>query len=577
MERPGKETMHKQSLRIVLYSSTAILIMALVWGIRQIPAQARLAEEAVRTSIDQELILLNGAVKVATQAMKYRMLDVLKSEGSERTSRAFQESPFQSVTLLEWDQVQWKTLWYSAKSKTDLQSTDLAQWMKDWPLNKLALDETFYAKVADIQGQAYFAIVVPVRRPNQVPMIGIGLFPANQFGLTFAADQSREIRVFDQSGMALALTHPAYLGASLKRENLVSEMLESEEAGVRREWQDGSGRPTTGVASRVPDSNLIASIEAPLRPAGSWYVQSWAYLLLCALGAAAMNWYLFSTLLKPLLAQLSRGDQVNEALRRQVQEGGEGSPKPRAVVLGPGAILPQAPLGHLDFSEPEAEPLALPPVLPGPVTLGKTVASSLRSLSPKISEYGIQVMQFGLEDIELQGDSLQLQTAIEEVLKNSIEAMQTTAERNLTISARRRDENILLTIEDSGLGIAVGDVDRVFDPFFSTKDVEGVARGLGLNVVRRVIEELGGGVRLTSRRTPEGGGTRVEMEWPVEQVERSVAAGRSLEESVLPDVELPDEFDIDKLSSELMNAPLRPSRPRSDAMIRKPKFVRTLD
>ena len=596
--------MQKHSHQIILYSSTAILLMALVWGVRQIPQQARLAEDAVKVSVDQELILLNGAVRSATTAMKYRLLDVLKAEGGERTSRAFQESPFQSATLLEWDQVQWKTLWFSAKSKTDLQAADLKAAMKDWPLAKLALDEAYFAKVADSQGQAYFAIAVPVRRPNQVPMVGIGFFPANQFGLSFAADQNREIRVFDSTGMALALTHPAYLGASLKREALVREMLESDEAGVRREWKDADGRPYAGAAAKVPDSNLIVSIEAPVRPAGSWYAASWFYLVLCGLGAAAMNWYLFSAMLKPLLAQLSQSDVRNESLRRHVEESGVAAAKTKGVVLSPGSFLPQAPLRHLDFAESETEKTAEPLSAPIPATLAKTVGSSLRSLDPKIKENAIHVMHFGLEDIEVQGDSLQLQTAIEEVLKNSIEAMENTSQRNLTIQGRRRDGNIVLTIEDSGLGVAAGDVAKVFDPFFSTKDTEGVARGLGLNVVRRVVEELGGSVKLTSHRAPEGGGTRVELEWPEKAIEHSVGTAAASvphvkaaqTESALPDIELPlelqdgeeefalldsparEEFSIDELASELMSAPLRPTSASVDSgMIRKPKVVRNLD
>jgi anti-sigma regulatory factor (Ser/Thr protein kinase) len=582
--------MANQSLRIILYSSIAIALLALVWGLRQIPTAGRLAEEAVRASVDQESIVLNGAVRASTEALKYRLLDVLKAEGTDRTSRTFQNSPFLAATLLEWDQVQWKTLWYSVKSKTDMQAGDFAAAMKDWPLHKLSIDEAFFAKVADIQGQAYFAIAVPVRRPNQAEMVGVGIFPAAQFGLSMAADQNREVRVFDPQGAALVLSHPAYLGTSLKSEALVREALATDEALLHHEWSDENGQARVGVSARVPGSNLQVAVETTLRPPGAWRLQSWFYLILCVLGAAALNWYLFSSLLKPLLKQLSQSDEVQESLRRQLQDSGAlvGTPRPTAVVLAPEPVIPHSALPHLNFQEPapsldEEENEMTGELSAAPATLGKIVYASLRSLDPKIREHAIQVMHFGLDELEMKGDALQLQTAIEEVLKNSIEAMAAGTVRNLTISGRRRDNRIVLTVEDSGCGIAESDVEKVFDPFFSTKDTEGVSRGLGLNVVRRVIEELGGSVKLSSHRSLEESGTRVEMEWPAAGVSRSVRVGQSESVPPIPSPAAdasrpePEEIDIDDLTEEIMNVPLRPSRPFARDVMRKPKVVRNLD
>src|ERR1035437_9682714 len=101
--------MHNQSARIILYSSLAIVLLVFMWGMRQIPREGHLADQALRESLNQELIVLSGAVKASTTAMKYRLLDVLKAEGNEHVTRTFQDSPFIAATLLEWDQVQWKS------------------------------------------------------------------------------------------------------------------------------------------------------------------------------------------------------------------------------------------------------------------------------------------------------------------------------------------------------------------------------------------------------------------------------------------------------------------------------------
>ncbi len=523
--------MHKQTLRVVLYSSLAIFIMAFVWGMRQIPATNRIGDEALRISLDQELIVLNGAVKASTQALKYRLLDVLKAEGTDRTSRTFIDSPFVAATLLEWDSVQWKSLWYSGKQNVELRSDDVKEAIKGWPLSTISTDEVYYVKVADLQGQALFAIVVPVRKPNQIPMLGIGIFAATQFGLNFAADQNRDIRVYDTHGFALALSHPAYLGSSLKREDFVKQMLEGEEVSLRHEWVNDKGTSFIGLASRVSGTNLIATIETPSKVAGSWAVQGWTYLILCALGACALNWYLFTSLLNPLLNQLTQTEELTEKMRRQMKSNLE--PKPKGVLIRP--ELANAKLIDLDFVddgefefpvatatpidaqkgivEPSAETTDQANEV-GPTPLSRLVQSALRSFEGRIRDSKINVTKLGLENIQVHADPLQLQTALEEVLKNSIEAMADSKLKNLTLSASELDGRIRLVIEDSGCGIADSDINKAFDPFYSTKDTEGVARGLGLNVVRRVIEELEGSVKLVSRQGEGGSGTQVTLEWP---------------------------------------------------------------
>jgi len=535
---PWKEDMQNYNVRMILYSSLAIVLLLMVWGWRQIPATQRIGEEALQLSLDQELIVLNGAVRASNQALKYRLLDVLKAEGGERTSRTFTDSPFVAATLLEWDQVQWKSLWHSVKSKTEFQAEELRHTLKGWPLANIAPDEVFYIKVADLQGQPHFAMVVPVRRPNNIPMLGIGIFPATQFGLSFAADQSRDIQVYDNSGFALALSRPAYLGSSLKRDPMVKEMLEGEDVRTRQEWKSDAGVQMAGRAMRVGGSNLIVSVQSPMRIGENWAMQGWLYLAICGFGAVAFNWFLFSNLLKPLLNQLSQAEDTAESLRRQLQAKGEAPVQ--GVRLRP--EFGKSPLRELEFEgdedadqESRAEELraavaqdakAEVPLSEddGPVLLSKIVQSSLRRIEDKTREIGVNVVKLDLEGVQIPTDPLQLQTAIEEVVKNSVEAMQESRTRNLTLAATRTAQQVRLTIEDSGCGIPAADLDKVFDPFYSTKDAQGVARGLGLNVVRRVMEELQGTVKVMSHQDPDGSGTRVILEWPVGDIEMPVAA-----------------------------------------------------
>lgn len=558
--------------RLIVYSSSAILLLVLLWGFRQIPQQGQLADQALRESLNQEMVILAGAVKASTQAMKYRLLDVLKAEGNDHTTRTFQDSPFIAAALLEWDQVQWKTNWFSVKNKTQFQNGELKTWMKEWPISKLTLEEVFYTKVADIEGQAYFAVLVPVRKPNMVPMVGVGIFPANQFGMNLSAEENREVRVFTRDGTALALSHPAYLGSSVKSEPLIHEILANDEVSLRHEWKADRG-PMIGQVERIADSNLYAAIETRAQVPPT--LPAWTYLVLCGIGAALLNWVLFKFVVATVMKHLEQSEATIEFLRRQLSE--------RPVMREPVAVTFEAPspevaavpektptperdpvfaaaeLPNLEFTgEPELPPVEMESI----AHLGTLVNASLRALNERIRDRGIKVLQYGLDELSVDGDPLQLQTAVEEVLKNSIESLDVDGTRELTITGHKDNGVIYLSIRDTGAGISKENLGKVFDPFFSTKDAQGVARGLGLNVVRRVVEEMQGRVKLFSSQEPAERGTRVEIRFPL-SAEAAVEMELGGEE---PEVDLEP---TPKFSSHEQPPPLKWD------VIRKPK-VRTL-
>jgi PAS domain S-box-containing protein len=92
----------------------------------------------------------------------------------------------------------------------------------------------------------------------------------------------------------------------------------------------------------------------------------------------------------------------------------------------------------------------------------------------------------------------------------------TIATGNATLGPPARPEEPLageyamVSVGDTGAGIAPEILDRVFDPFFTTKDV-GKGSGLGLSQVLGVAQQLGGGVRITSE---PGAGTIVSVYVP---------------------------------------------------------------
>jgi PAS domain S-box-containing protein len=103
----------------------------------------------------------------------------------------------------------------------------------------------------------------------------------------------------------------------------------------------------------------------------------------------------------------------------------------------------------------------------------------------------------------IQGDRVQLQQVILNLLINAIEAMSGMSEgpRELLISTRDTEtDGVLVAVRDSGPGIAPESVDRLFESFYTTKPT---GLGMGLSICRSIIEAHQG--RLwASANTPRG-------------------------------------------------------------------------
>ena len=77
----------------------------------------------------------------------------------------------------------------------------------------------------------------------------------------------------------------------------------------------------------------------------------------------------------------------------------------------------------------------------------------------------------------------------------------------LTIKTREiAGEGVEINVRDNGTGISAENLDRVFEPFFSTKGQRGT--GIGLWVARQLLEKRGGSISLQSEtKFPENGTT----------------------------------------------------------------------
>ncbi|MCD6361992.1 MAG: PAS domain S-box protein [Armatimonadetes bacterium] len=96
----------------------------------------------------------------------------------------------------------------------------------------------------------------------------------------------------------------------------------------------------------------------------------------------------------------------------------------------------------------------------------------------------------------------QLQQVIYNLVDNAHDAMAPMGKGTLRVSSLEENGSVILRIEDTGPGIPEAELDRIFEPFVTTKP-RGEGTGLGLSICRNIVSMYGGSITASNR--PEGG------------------------------------------------------------------------
>ncbi len=140
--------------------------------------------------------------------------------------------------------------------------------------------------------------------------------------------------------------------------------------------------------------------------------------------------------------------------------------------------------------------------------IGQTVAI-FQDLHPK-ADFELAVLK-NASGFRINADAVHLQTILMNLLVNAAHAVADTSERRILLRTSNIADRMVIEVEDTGVGIPKENLARVFDPFFSTKEMR-TGSGLGLNICRTLVENMNGTISVGSR---PGEGTAFSVSVPV--------------------------------------------------------------
>ncbi len=130
----------------------------------------------------------------------------------------------------------------------------------------------------------------------------------------------------------------------------------------------------------------------------------------------------------------------------------------------------------------------LPDADPQPGNLIQVVQEVVDFIEPEASSKGIQIIaDYKTRVSRLVFDSQQIRRVLLNIARNAIEAMKNGG--ILRFQVNEHDDFVEIAISDTGEGIREEDKDKIFEPFYTTKDM---GTGLGLAISQQVIQEHGG-------------------------------------------------------------------------------------
>lgn len=127
-------------------------------------------------------------------------------------------------------------------------------------------------------------------------------------------------------------------------------------------------------------------------------------------------------------------------------------------------------------------------------SLNQEIEQIIQILSYKARRANVNIKFISLSEIKLKGDAIKFSQIIMNLLANAIEACEEISSeeaktKKVVINLKEQKNNIEITVDDNGQGIAINNLSKIFMPFFSTKKSSERGLGIGLASTKNIIEK----------------------------------------------------------------------------------------
>lgn len=135
------------------------------------------------------------------------------------------------------------------------------------------------------------------------------------------------------------------------------------------------------------------------------------------------------------------------------------------------------------------------------IAINKLIKAMVELMRPELETANISIeFQLANDLPSIEADRVQLEQVILNLLRNAMEAMQAPdiVERHLFITTLRQDDKTInICIKDTGIGLTLGVIDKLFEPYYTTKPM---GMGMGLAICRSIIEAHGGSLEAVNNQ-----------------------------------------------------------------------------
>ena len=142
------------------------------------------------------------------------------------------------------------------------------------------------------------------------------------------------------------------------------------------------------------------------------------------------------------------------------------------------------------------------------IDIRETIEDSLRIVEPQAAEQNIKISLVEEENVSnALGDANVLRSVFNNLFINAIHAMEKNGGK-LTVKLSSEADYVKINISDTGEGIPYENLEKIFEPYFSTKET---GTGLGLAIVKKIVDDHNGKIEVESE---ENQGTEFTVKLP---------------------------------------------------------------